>query len=278
MRDYSRKARQEGKTIGFVPTMGYLHGGHLSLVRAAREECDIVVVSIFVNPTQFAPGEDFSEYPRDMERDKRLAGEEGADVIFAPSAGEMYPEGSITYVEVTGPLTETLCGRSRPGHFRGVTTVVAKLFDIVQPHVSYFGQKDAQQAAVVKRMVKDLNIPLEIRVMPIIREEDGLAMSSRNTYLSVDERRQALGLFLSLERAKEMVAGGDISAKRIKEEMEKNLRKGKDVRIDYVEIVDAENLAPLETVKNNTLIAVAVFVGGTRLIDNVVIRREEHIC
>jgi pantoate--beta-alanine ligase len=272
MKEYSHRARREDRTIGFVPTMGYLHEGHLSLVRAAREECDVVVVSIFVNPTQFAPGEDFDKYPRDMQRDRRLAEKEGVDVVFAPSAGEMYPDGHVTYVEVTGPLAEGMCGRSRPGHFRGVATIVAKLFDVVQPHVSYFGQKDAQQIAVIKRMVKDLNMDVEIREMPIVREEDGLAMSSRNAYLSKEERQQALGLFRSLERAKEMVADGELSTDRIKREIRKMLEAGQDVRVDYIEIVDAQTLAPLGAVKDNTLIAVAAFAGGTRLIDNVVIR------
>jgi pantoate--beta-alanine ligase len=272
MKEYSHRARREDRTIGFVPTMGYLHEGHLSLVRAAREECDVVVVSIFVNPTQFAPGEDFDKYPRDMQRDRRLAEKEGVDVVFAPSAGEMYPDGHVTYVEVTGPLAEGMCGRSRPGHFRGVATIVAKLFDVVQPHVSYFGQKDAQQVAVIKRMVKDLNMDVEICEMPIVREEDGLAMSSRNAYLSKEERQQALGLFRSLERAKEMVADGELSTDRIKRETRKMLEAGQDVRVDYIEIVDAQTLAPLGAVKDNTLIAVAAFAGGTRLIDNVVIR------
>jgi pantoate--beta-alanine ligase len=272
MKEYSHRARREDRTIGFVPTMGYLHEGHLSLVRAAREECDVVVVSIFVNPTQFAPGEDFDKYPRDMQRDRRLAEKEGVDVVFAPSAGEMYPDGHVTYVEVTGPLAEGMCGRSRPGHFRGVATIVAKLFDVVQPHVSYFGQKDAQQVAVIKRMVKDLNMDVEICEMPIVREEDGLAMSSRNAYLSKEERQQALGLFRSLERAKEMVADGELSTDRIKREIRKMLEAGQDVRVDYIEIVDAQTLAPLGAVKDNTLIAVAAFAGGTRLIDNVVIR------
>jgi len=275
MRKYSRNARQGGRTTGFVPTMGYLHEGHLSLVRAARKECDVVVMSIFVNPDQFGPGEDFDKYPRDMQRDRRLAEEEGVDAVFAPSAGEMYPDGYATYVEVTGGITEKLCGGSRPGHFRGVTTVVAKLFNAVLPDKSYFGQKDAAQAVVIKRMVRDLNMPVDIRVMPIVREVDGLAMSSRNTYLSEDARPQALGLFRSLKLAEKMIASGELSAGRIKEEMRKLLEAGKDVRIDYIEIADAESLESLENVTDNALIAVAAFVGTTRLIDNVIIRNKE---
>jgi len=273
MRDHSSMARKTGKTIGFVPTMGYLHDGHMSLVRAAKDECDVVIMSIFVNPTQFGQSEDIDKYPRDMEWDKRFAAKEGVDVIFAPTISGMYPDGNTAYVEVTGTLTETMCGNSRPGHFRGVTTVVAKLFDIVVPDKSYFGQKDAQQAVVVKRMVRDLDIPVAIRVMPIVREADGLAMSSRNARLSADERRQALGLFRSLKQVEEMAARGELSTVRIIEEMTKILGEGKDVRIDYIEIVDADELTPLETVKDNTLVAIAVFVGNTRLIDNVVIEK-----
>jgi pantoate--beta-alanine ligase len=253
--------------------MGYLHDGHMSLVRTAKDECDVVIMSIFVNPTQFGQGEDIDKYPRDMERDKRFAAKEGVDVIFAPTVNEMYPDGNTAYVEVAGTLTETMCGNSRPGHFRGVTTVVAKLFDIVVPDRSYFGQKDAQQAVVVKRMVRDLDMPVAIRVMPIVREKDGLAMSSRNARLSADERRQALGLFRSLKQAEEMAARGELSTVRIIEEMTKILREGNDVRIDYIEIVDADELTPLETVKDNTLVAIAAFVGNTRLIDNVVIEK-----
>ncbi len=272
MKDYSRKARQEGKVIGFVPTMGYLHDGHMSLVRAAREECDVVIVSIFLNPAQFGPDEDLDKYPRDMERDRRLLREAGVDAVFVASAGEMYPQGHSTFVEVTGRITESLCGSSRPGHFRGVTTIVAKLFNIVDPDKSYFGQKDAQQAVVIGRMAEDLDMSVEMRVMPIVREKDGLAMSSRNSYLSPGQRREALSIFRSLERAKEVVAGGERSTGRIKEEMTKILNASGDVRIDYVEIVDADSMEPLVTIKDNTLIAIAVFVGETRLIDNVVVR------
>ncbi len=271
MKEYSLKVRKEGKTIGFVPTMGYLHEGHLSLIRAARKECDAVVVSIFVNPMQFGPKEDFKEYPRDLERDKGLAGEAGADIVFYPSSEEMYSEGFSTFVNVEGRYTETLCAFSRPGHFKGVATVVLKLLNIVSPDVSYFGQKDAQQAAVIKKMIKDLNMDTDIRIMPIVREDDGLAMSSRNVYLSEDERRQALNLYRSLEKAKEMVCGGEASSTAIKSEMKRIIEEGKDLKIDYIETVDADSLEPVETVKENTLIAVAVFIGKTRLIDNIII-------
>jgi len=271
MKEYSLKVRKEGKTIGFVPTMGYLHEGHLSLIRAARKECDAVVVSIFVNPMQFGPKEHFKEYPRDLERDKGLAGEAGADIVFYPSSEEMYSEGFSTFVNVEGRYTETLCAFSRPGHFKGVATVVLKLLNIVSPDVSYFGQKDAQQAAVIKKMIKDLNMDTDIRIMPIVREDDGLAMSSRNVYLSEDERRQALNLYRSLEKAKEMVCGGEASSTAIKSEMKRIIEEGKDLKIDYIETVDADSLEPVETVKENTLIAVAVFIGKTRLIDNIII-------
>jgi len=273
MKKYSREARRKGRTIGFVPTMGYLHDGHMSLVKAAREESDVVVMSIFVNPAQFGPGEDIDRYPRDIERDKRVSEEYGADVIFLPSVEDMYPDRHSTYVELTGGLTDTLCGSSRPGHFRGVTTVVSKLFNIISPHVSYFGQKDAQQAIVIKRMVEDLNMDTEIRVMPIVREEDGLAMSSRNAYLSGEERKKASNIFRSLKQAEGLIAAGESSADKVKEEMKKILGEAGGLRIDYLEIVDADDLGPVKTIGENTLIAVAAFIGKTRLIDNVLIRR-----
>ena len=271
IREYVEKAHLENKVIGFVPTLGYLHDGHLSLVRGAREECDVVIVCIFVNPTQFGPGEDFDKYPRDIERDKGLAAGEGVDVIFTPSVEEIYPDGFDVSVELESPVTEIMCGRSRPGHFNGVMTIVAKLFNIVEPDKSYFGQKDAQQSFIIKRMTKGLNFPVEIRVMPIAREEDGLAMSSRNIYLSEEERPQALGLVRSLKRAEEMVSGGEVSAEVIKEEMKKILLEGKDVKIDYIETVDWDSLEPVDAAGDNTLIAVAAFIGNTRLIDNIVV-------
>ena len=271
VRSFLRKERARGRSIGFVPTMGYLHQGHLSLIRAADNECDTVVVSVFVNPTQFGPGEDYGKYPRDMGRDKRLAEEAGADLLFAPEAGEMYPEGADTVVEVGPRLTGGLCAAGRPGHFRGVATVVAKLFNIVLPDKAYFGQKDAQQAAVIRRMVRNLNMPVEIRVMPTVREDDGLAESSRNIYLSAGQRQKALSLYRALRRAREMVDAGRVAAGEVREEMLKVLNGQGGVDVEYVEIVDAEDLQPVGAVRNNTLIAVAAKVGDTRLIDNVII-------
>ncbi|MBD3426312.1 MAG: pantoate--beta-alanine ligase [Candidatus Omnitrophica bacterium] len=275
MRQFSRDSHGKGASVGFVPTMGYLHEGHLSLVRAAGEECDTVVMSIFVNPTQFGPGEDLDRYPRDMERDTELAEKEGVDAVFVPSVEEMYPQDHNTNIEVSGHLTEGLCGAFRPGHFRGVTTVVGKLFNIVNPDKAYFGQKDAQQAAVIRRMVRDLNMPVEVRVMPIVREKDGLAMSSRNSYLSPGQRHQALALYKSLERAREMILAGEDSAGKVKDELKKILLDEARLRIDYAEIIDAESFRPVERIKGKALIAAAVYVGETRLIDNVMVGSKE---
>jgi pantoate--beta-alanine ligase len=268
---YSSHVRKEGKTIGFVPTMGSLHGGHMSLVSASVAECDITVLSVFVNPAQFGSGEDLEKYPRDLESDSLMSEKAGVDVMFVPSEEEMYPEGFSSYVEVGGSLAQGLCAKSRPGHFKGVTTVVAKLFNMVIPNKAYFGQKDAQQAAVVKRMVKDLNFPIAVRVMPIVREEDGLAMSSRNSYLSGEERRKALGISRSLEKAREMVLSGEVSSDSIKQEIKSVILSADGVKIDYVEIVDGDTLEPVDKIRDNSLIAVAVYVGATRLIDNTVI-------
>lgn len=273
MKQYRDSAKKRGKSIGFVPTMGYLHDGHASLIDAAAKDCDVVVVSIFVNPRQFGPKEDLKKYPRDMARDKKISKEAGADVIFFPSADEMYPQGNTTSVIVEGPLTEGLCARSRPGHFKGVTTVVAKLFNIVSPDISYFGQKDAQQAAVIKRMAADLDMDTRINVMPIVCEEDGLAMSSRNKYLSKEERKEALNLSLAIKKAQELITFGELSSKKIIRAMKAVLDKGERTKIDYIEIVDAETFLPLSKVTNNTLIAVAAFVGRTRLIDNTVVHK-----
>lgn len=272
MRDLSREIRSQKKTIGLVPTMGYLHEGHLSLVRAARKECDIVAVSIFVNPAQFGEGEDLDRYPRDEKRDKQLLEKENTDVLFFPSDKEMYPEGYNTFVENKDPVSDILCGASRPGHFKGVTTVVAKLFNIISPDKSYFGQKDAQQAFIVKQMARDLDFPLEIKVMPTVREEDGLAMSSRNVYLSPDERKQALSIYEGLRKAEEKIMLGEVSSNVIKDGIKAVLKKNKDIKTDYVEIVSAEDLSPVDIIKGKTLIAVAAFVGKTRLIDNVVVK------
>lgn len=267
MKALSRKWRNEGKVIGFVPTMGYLHEGHLSLVRQARRDNDVVVVSIFVNPTQFGPGEDFERYPRDLDRDTSLLEPIGVEAVFVPEAQDMYPPDYRTYVEVED-ITTRLCGASRPGHFRGVTTVCCKLFNIVQPHRAYFGKKDFQQYVVLRSMVRDLNMDLEIVPMPIVREPDGLAMSSRNTYLNPEERRAALCLHRSLKRAQELFAQGERDADTIREEVIKVIQAEPLAAIDYVEVVDPDLLTPVEEVGEGTLVALAVKVGPARLIDN----------
>lgn len=277
MRDFASDAVRSGKVVGLVPTMGSLHEGHLSLVKASIKECDITVLSVFVNPSQFGTGEDLEKYPRDIQKDSGLAEKEGVDVMFVPSEQEMYPEGYSTYVQVTGSLTDGLCGASRPGHFRGVATVVCKLFNIVLPHKSYFGIKDAQQAAVIKKMAGDLDYPAEIRVLPVVREKDGLAMSSRNVYLTQEERKKALLIPKALKRASDMAESGVTSAEKIKKEIEDILMADNGPRIDYVEIVDPATLDPVESTIGGALIAVAVYVGSTRLIDNVVIsERTQH--
>lgn len=268
----SSKAKREGRTVGFVPTMGYLHEGHLSLIKGARKENDLVVASIFVNPIQFGPHEDYKTYPRDFKRDEKLAKDSGADVIFYPAVKEIYPDEYSTYVEVEG-LNNVLCGTSRPGHFKGVTTVVAKLFNIVQPDIAYFGQKDAQQAIIIKRMVSDLNIPVKIRVMPIIREKDGLAMSSRNVYLSEEERRDARVLFSSLQIACGMIKSGEVVSSRIISAIKGMIQEKKTARIDYVSLVDPLSLKNVKKISGTVLLALAVWVGKTRLIDNIIVRR-----
>ncbi len=268
MKKTARQLKEERKRIGFVPTMGYLHEGHLSLVRASKKEADITVVSIFVNPTQFGPKEDFDRYPRDLERDKSLLAKEGVDFLFHPTVEEMYPSNYRTYVEVIG-LQDRLCGRSRPGHFRGVATVVLKLFNVVCPDLAYFGQKDAQQAVIIRRLVRDLNLDMEVRVMPIVRDADGLALSSRNTYLSPEERRASLALPRSLQAAARLLERGERKAEKVKEQIVKIISSEPKLRIDYVEVVDPEELRPLEEIGGASLIAAAVFCGQTRLIDNL---------
>lgn len=271
MQKFCLELRERGKRIGFVPTMGYFHEGHLSLMRKARLENDIVVVSIFVNPIQFGPREDFERYPRDFRRDCKLAEQVGVDVIFYPSINAIYPQGYATFVEVER-LTDVLCGRSRPGHFRGVTTICTKLFNIVLPHTAYFGQKDAQQAIIIKRMVKDLNMPLKIKILPIIREKDGLAMSSRNVYLNEEERKQALVLNKSLTYAKKMFKQGIKDAKKIKDKVRKMIAEKPLACIDYVEIVDLEELKPVKEIKKPSLLALACWFGKARLIDNIILK------
>ena len=258
-------------SLGFVPTMGYLHEGHLSLVRAARDENDHVAVSIFVNPTQFGPHEDLSTYPRDLKRDLGLLEREGVDLVFAPEAAEMYPEGYATYVDVTGLLTQRLEATSRPGHFRGVATVVAKLFNLVRPTRAYFGQKDAQQALVIQKMVRDLNMDLEVIVLPTVRESDGLAMSSRNTYLAADEREAAPVLYRSLMKAREMYLAGERDAERIRRTMLDVIEAEPLANVDYVSVASASDLRELKVVEGRAVISLAVRVGRTRLIDNIVL-------
>ena len=265
------KLKREGKRIGFVPTMGYLHEGHLSLARYARRENDIVVISIFVNPTQFGPREDYRRYPRDLKRDLRLAREEEVDIVFYPSVEEMYPTKYRTYVEVE-ELSRVLCGKSRPGHFRGVTTVCAKLFNIVMPDVAYFGHKDAQQAIIIKRMVRDLNFPLKIKVLPIVREKDGLALSSRNVYLSSEERKEATVLYRSLKIAEQMVKEGVKDSRKIKRRVRSMISRKETAKIDYVEIVSLEDLEPVTVIDKPALLALAVWFGKARLIDNTILK------
>lgn len=270
MQRLAERLRVEGR-MGFVPTMGALHQGHLELVRVVRQMCDRVVVSIFVNPIQFGPKEDYRSYPRDLRQDLRLLKQVGVDVVFYPDAKEMYPQGYSTYVEVEG-LTRFLCGRSRPGHFRGVTTVVAKLFNIVKPNLAVFGQKDAQQAFVIKRMVEDLNFDIEIVVVPTVREADGLAMSSRNVYLSPKEREQAPVLYRALKKAERLIAEGEHDVKTVKQAMARLIRNESDGRIDYIEIVDTRRLEPLKKIRGEVLIALAVYFSKARLIDNIIVR------
>jgi pantoate--beta-alanine ligase len=267
-RSSSRSATISGKRVGLVPTMGALHEGHLSLVRAAKAKCDVVAVSLFVNPAQFGPNEDFSKYPRTFERDRKLLEKEGVHLLFAPSVDEMYPKGAATYVTVEN-LSEKLCGKSRPGHFRGVTTVVSKLFHIVEPHAAFFGQKDAAQATIIRRMVRDLNLPVEIVVCPIVREPDGLAMSSRNAYLDPQQRKSALVLHRSLMRVQELFNHGERNAARLIAAGKEVFAQEPSVHLDYFEIVDPGNLESLSHLSHRFLVAVAGFVGTTRLIDNI---------
>lgn len=271
LREYLAGQRAAGKTVGLVPTMGFLHEGHLSLIREAKAENDVVVVSDFVNPTQFGPNEDFESYPRNIERDTELALSAGADVIFYPSVSEMYPPESSTYVEVEGNITRVLCGASRPTHFRGVTTVVNKLFNIVEPDKAYFGQKDAQQVAVLTKMVKDLHMDIELIICPIVREPDGLAMSSRNTYLSAEERKQAVILNQALKKAKNAFANGEKDVEKLTEIITDKINEMPLAVIDYVSILDFPSLKPIITIEKDALAAVAVKFGKTRLIDNEIL-------
>ena len=261
--------KNQGLTVGLVPTMGYLHEGHQSLIKKAVEENDRVVVSVFVNPIQFAPNEDLETYPRDLEADKRRCDSTGADLIFHPTPEEMYPDGFSTHIQMDN-LTKELCGKTRPTHFGGVCTVVGKLFNIVHPDKAYFGQKDAQQLAIIKRMVRDLNFDIEIVGCPIIREPDGLAKSSRNTYLSADERKAALILSKAIRLGEELVADGERNAQTIIKAMTDKINTEPLARIDYVNVVDALSIEPLDVIKDEVLVAIAVYIGKTRLIDNFI--------
>lgn len=264
---------RRSKKIGFVPTMGYLHEGHLALVRRARELADVTIVSIFVNPIQFGPKEDLAKYPRDFERDAELLEKEQTDIIFYPSAEEMYADHFSTYVEVRG-LQDYLCGQSRPGHFLGVATVVTKLFNIVKPHTAVFGQKDFQQLMVIRRMVRDLNMDIEIVGHPTVREKDGLAMSSRNTYLSKEEREKALLISRSLIKARELFAGGQRDAAELRKKVGEILKQSEDIQQEYVSICDTETLMPVDTVNHSAVLAIACRIGKTRLIDNTILSED----
>lgn len=270
VQDYVASCRKKGFSIGFVPTMGAFHEGHLSLMRQARKDNKAVIVSIFVNPLQFSAGEDYDRYPRRLDQDARLAESEGVDVLFIPSVAEMYPKGFDTYVDQSD-LPSKLCGPFRPGHFRGVLTVVTKLLNIVKPDRAYFGQKDYQQFLIIRRAVIDLNLDAEVRLLPTVREEDGLAMSSRNVYLGPKQRKDATVLYRALKRAEELVAAGESSAARVAAEMKRLIHRVKGTRIDYVAIVNSETLEPVKEIKGKTLIALAVRIGKARLIDNIIV-------
>jgi pantoate--beta-alanine ligase len=268
-------ARERGLTVGLVPTMGALHTGHAALIRAAKRDCGFVVVSVFVNPTQFGPAEDFAKYPRTLDADRIACAEAGADLVFAPSAAEMYPEHSVTVVEVTH-LDAELCGPRRPGHFRGVATVVLKLFNIVLPDVAVFGAKDAQQARVIRRMVRDLNVPVRVQVEPTVREPDGLAMSSRNRYLSPAERADAAKIYAALQGIRVRASQGEWDVARLESALHAALAAIPGARVDYARIVDDETLQPLTRLDRPALAAVAVFLGTTRLIDNLTLNDERN--
>lgn len=271
MQDYARKLQAEGKVVGVVPTMGALHEGHMSLMREAKKHCDFVIASVFVNPTQFGPNEDYDAYPRVFEEDCKLLEAEGVDAVFHPEPSEMYPAGYATYVNVESDITHKLCGAQRPIHFRGVATVVTKLFNITMADKAFFGQKDAQQVVVIRRFVSDLNIPVEIHMVPISREETGLARSSRNRYLSDEERQAALVLSRSLRKAKEAFDAGETDAAALMKITADEIASESAAKTDYVELYAFPSLAPIEKVNEDALLAIAVRIGKTRLIDNVVL-------
>jgi pantoate--beta-alanine ligase len=269
LQSYNLKLKKEGNSIGFVPTMGYLHQGHISLIRAARAENDIVVLSIFINPIQFSAQEDYKRYPRDFKRDMAIAKTENVDIIFCPSSQSLYPAGYLSYVEVQ-ELSSPLCGKSRPGHFKGVATVCIKLFNIVQPDSVYFGRKDIQQAIIIEHMIRDLNMPLNMRLLPLVREDSGLALSSRNRYLSKSAKDSAAGIYRALKAAKKDFRNGEREAFKIISIVKKEVEKIPNVRIDYIEAVDNKRLKPITTIEKNSILAVAVWIDKTRLIDNIV--------
>lgn len=271
MFEYSDDARKNGKTIGFVPTMGYFHEGHLSLMREAKKTCDVVVVSIFVNPIQFGANEDFNDYPVDLERDVRMIKEIEVDVVFNPGIKEMYAAGYNTFINLEGHIVNTLCGKKRKGHFKGVATVVSKLFNIVSPHKAFFGQKDAQQCVVIKKMVKDLNINTEVVVLPTIREKDGLAMSSRNSYLTARERKVAPVLYKALQMAHHMIELGEKDSLKIIKEVKEKLSKHQLIEIEYISVVNPETLDDIKVIAGRILMAIAIRLGKTRLIDNIIV-------
>ena len=270
VRELVKAARDRGQKIGFVPTMGALHVGHILLIEAAVKQCDFVVVSIFVNPTQFCPGEDLEKYPRPLDADLEICRESGVDVVFTPTTQQMYGKNNQTWVTVE-KLTEPLCGKFRPGHFRGVTTVCAKLFNIVAPDLAYFGQKDAQQAIVIKKMVADLNMPLQIVICPTVRHQDGLAVSSRNQYLTEQQRKDATLIYRALQKCQEMIDSGATDTKSVIAEMRQILDKPPAINIEYASIVDAETLQPVDPIEGKILAALAVKIGNARLIDNILL-------
>jgi len=272
MKNYCKKVKDKGESIGFVPTLGYLHKGHLFLIKVAKETCDEVVVSIFVNPLQFGPGEDYERYPRDLSWDTEICQKEGVNAIFVPSLEEMYPQGYSTFIDMQGNLTQVLEGKLRPGHFRGVNTVLIKLFNIVHPNLSFFGEKDYQQALIVKKMVKDLNLDTKIVLLPTVREKDGLAVSSRNSYLTFKQRKAAAVLYKSLTKAKEMIEKGKEDPKEVIFLMRDLINKEPLAKIDYVALVDPLTFERVSQIKENVLIALAVRIGKVRLIDNIRIK------
>jgi pantoate--beta-alanine ligase len=270
IRSFVKVARSQGKRIGLVPTMGALHIGHIALIEAAAKQCDFVIVSIFVNPTQFVPGEDYEKYPRPIDEDLDICRKTGVDVVFVPTKEQMYDKENLTWVNVE-KLTEPLCGRFRPGHFRGVTTICAKLFNIIEPDVAFLGQKDAQQAIVIKRMVADLNMPLEIVICPTVRQPDGLAVSSRNQYLSEKQKKDATYVYKSLQKCREMIDTGITDSRKIITQMRKILQQATSIKIQYASIVDSETLEAIDHIDRQVLAAVAVRIGSARLIDNILV-------